>query len=105
MNNKSSKSEAGQESTVQQERARERDCRSGDKQSRSKLVYREREVDARLWTKGRSRLTQAFAASNLIRLKRGSGGGEPGDPINRSQPEKEKEGERITRGRLVKEAS
>ena len=59
------------------------DCRSGDKQSRSKLVYREREVDAGIRTKERSRLTQVFAASNLIRLRRGSGGGgEPGDPIN-----------------------
>ncbi len=50
---------------------------------RSKLVCRERETDVGVWTEGRSRLTQVFAA-NLIRLRRGSGEEVLGELINRT---------------------
>lgn len=53
------------ERALQQERVREKEsagCRSGEKQSRTKLVCSEKEVEARFRTKERSRLTQVFAA-------------------------------------------
>lgn len=57
-------------------------------------------MDAGLRTKERSRLTSFFAASDLIKPTRRSGGGELGD--RESLQEKKKRG---TGGRLVKEAS